>query len=138
MRTSTFLLGLVLIAGCGGPKLASVSGTVTLDGQPLANASVTFQPMGEGNLNPGQGSYAKTDQNGNYTLEMQGGKKGAVVAKHKVEISAVTGGAGRPDDDRPQRQQRDRVPAQYNTQSKLTVEVKPGENVGNFDLKSRP
>src|SRR5690606_23808547 len=41
------LAAMLLLAGCGGadgPELASVSGTVTLNGQPLPHAVVQFQP----------------------------------------------------------------------------------------------
>jgi hypothetical protein len=50
--------------GCGGPHGANVSGTVTLDGKPLANANVTFHPAG------GEGAiaYGQTNASGNYVL----------------------------------------------------------------------
>ena len=74
-------------------KYAAVSGKVTLDGKPLARAGVTFQPIGsKDNLNPGEGSAAKTDDNGEYTLVLVfQAKKGAVVGKHRVEISTKPG-----------------------------------------------
>jgi hypothetical protein len=36
--------GVLLLAGCGGGKLVATTGTVTLDGQPLAGATVQFLP----------------------------------------------------------------------------------------------
>ena len=75
-------------AGCGGEKLAPVSGVVTLDGAPLADASVTFQPVAQGGIDAGSGSYAKTDAEGRYTLRtVTGDRRGAVVGKHVVRIS---------------------------------------------------
>ena len=131
------LLALFCALGCGGEKVASVSGTVTLDGKPLPNAAVTFQPVGEGSLTPGEGSYARTDNQGRYTLERKGGQKGAVVGRHRVEITArIDDGQDKPDQDRRTRA-KERVPPRYNTQSTLNFEVKPGENTANFPLESQ-
>ena len=76
------------LAGCGGgPKLARVSGVVTVDGQPYKNAIVSFQPIATpGSENAGMGSTALTDEQGRYTLMTIDGKSGAVVGKHKVRI----------------------------------------------------
>jgi hypothetical protein len=49
--TGLLLLGLSLIAGCGGesgPKRVSVSGTVEHAGQPLAKGSVSYLPTAGG------------------------------------------------------------------------------------------
>jgi hypothetical protein len=75
--------------GCGSDQFTPVSGTVTLDGQPLRNAGVNFQPVrSEGKGNPGPGSAAFTDENGHYTLKVVGTEtRGAVVGKHKVQIT---------------------------------------------------
>src|SRR5947209_5351430 len=82
--------GTALLPGCGdGPNTARVSGRVTLDGQPLANAKVMFSPIApKDNPNPGPTSGAVTDAEGRYTLILADGKesKGAVVGKHKVLI----------------------------------------------------
>src|SRR5262245_48265312 len=91
MRRSLALLLLLPCLGCGGVKYAPVSGKVTMDGQPLSNAHVNFQPIAEGTMNPGPGSHGKTDENGNYTLEVVGGGQGAVVGKHRVTVSLLIG-----------------------------------------------
>jgi hypothetical protein len=62
----TFATTLFAIIGCGGVKYVPVSGVVTLDGKPLANAMVLFQPIGD---QGGVGSTAKTDSEGRYKLE---------------------------------------------------------------------
>jgi hypothetical protein len=122
MRTrSLSLLVLVLVLGCGGSKQASVSGTVTLDGQPLTNAVVNFQPTGT-DLNPGPGSYGRTNDKGEYTLEVAGGGSGAVLGWHKVTI-------------RPGGQVT--IPAKYNSKTELKFEVKSGDNIANFPLTSK-
>jgi|EndMetStandDraft_8_1072994.scaffolds.fasta_scaffold1016986_1 hypothetical protein len=60
---STALLSLLSL-GCSGPNAASVSGSVTLDGQPLTTGMVSFYPDG-GNGAPASGSI---DASGNYSL----------------------------------------------------------------------
>jgi hypothetical protein len=102
----------VLSAGCGSEsyKTARVSGRVTLNDQPLANAAVMFQPVGAG-ANPGPGSAGVTDADGRYTLLIIGKKtKGAVVGKHKVRITMYQ--QDDPADDRPRPTKR--LPARYN------------------------
>jgi hypothetical protein len=77
------------LASCGGPyKVAPVSGRITLNGDPLDHASITFQPVAaEGGADPGPGSGAFTDAEGRFTLLLVGKEtKGAVVGKHKVRI----------------------------------------------------
>jgi hypothetical protein len=108
---SAFLLCLVgLVVGCGGGReIATVSGKVMLDGQPLADARVNFQPSG-GGRNPGIGSFGKTNAQGEYTLTLIDEKgEGAIVGSHRVMIKATAAGNGDPADDK-QRAGADRVP----------------------------
>jgi len=137
MRTSRLLLLLTcLTLGCGGSKLGSVSGTVTLDGKPLAHASIAFQPMGD-KVETGLGSFGKTDANGRYTLQLvDASAAGAVVGKHRVAISAYADDKFDPKDDS-KRSPPNKVPAKYNLNSELTFEVRPGANEANFELTSR-
>jgi hypothetical protein len=133
-----FLLALTCFAaGCGGSKVGLVSGKVTLDGKPLANARVNFQPIGD-TVHTGVGSFGKADDHGEYTLNLiDGSAPGAMVGKHRVAISAYDESkAADPNDDR-RKGPPDRVPLRYNVQTELTFEVKPGPNTANFDLKSR-
>lgn len=77
------------------PNLAPVSGTVTLDGKPLAGAEVQFWPRSEG----GQQSiyvttsFGVTDDQGKYLLKYTEIDSqpimGAVVGKHTVRISKL-------------------------------------------------
>lgn len=131
---------LLALAGCGD-NVVLVSGRVTLDQKPLANAKVVFQPEAEKDKQiVGPGSIGTTDADGRFTLQlMNGNAKGAIVGKHKVSISAykVEGDAGKPAHltgfGTPL------VPARYNAQTTLTFEVSRGGNSNaNFDLKSDP
>jgi len=90
MKKFTIVALLMVIAGgCGnGERYAPVSGTITLDNQPLADASVLFEPLPVGDLDPpGKSSAGKTDAEGKYTLQSPAGhRNGAVVGRHRVRI----------------------------------------------------
>lgn len=127
---------LVLLSGCGGgsdtPPLGTVSGVVTLDEKPLADAEVTFQPE------TGRPSLGKTDSQGNYTLAYTVNDNGALIGPHKVIITTAveafsdeTGG-GQDREARPEI-----LPPKYNAQTTLTAEVKSGANTIDFPLKSK-
>jgi len=129
---------LLVLAGCGsGGKIAPVSGTVTLDGKPLANALVAFQPIATaGKPNAGMGSTGKTDANGKYTLKtVDTDHSGAVLAKHSVMITIMPESS---DLDIPRPPQKALLPAKYNHNSELQFDVQAGgSDSANFDLKSR-
>ncbi len=119
---SSCMLILVALSGCGGadgdlPELGQVSGTITLDGKPLPNADITFQPTKEGGLSTGW-----TNAEGRYELHYKRGVKGAAVGKHIVRIECL-GGA-----DQMGGQGGIEIPARYNVESTLTADIKPGDN----------
>src|SRR6516162_4504247 len=78
---------LLLPAGCGKSNYAPVSGRITMNGKPLANAAVVFSPIPDiGSSSAGPGSGATTDADGRYTLLITGTTtRGAVIGKHKVQ-----------------------------------------------------
>lgn len=83
----TVLVGSViaLVAGCGGDsRFAPVSGVVTLDGEPVANATVAFLSK-EG----GRRAFGTTGADGAYELSTLSPGDGAVPGEHLVTISAV-------------------------------------------------
>src|SRR5689334_3036994 len=112
---------LILLSGCGqsGPDVAPVKGRITLDSQPLANVGVQFQP--EGGMRPSSGG---TDDNGEYELFYKRGVMGARIGPNKVRIITDPNDPKAPT-----------VPDRYKTQSELKVDVKPGNNEFNFELK---
>lgn len=148
------LFGAALLLGCGGsgPKLAKVSGMVTLDGVPYANALVNFQPMATGdNPNPGVGSVGRTDASGRYRLMTINKEDGAVVGLHRVRITTVPGhGAmveetnklGTPDDapgaGPKSKTEMDPIPLEWNENSKIEFEVRTGgTDQAHFDIVTK-
>ncbi|MFN0052843.1 MAG: hypothetical protein ACKV0T_11680 [Planctomycetales bacterium] len=85
------VLLLVTVGGCGGPakpKLHPVKGKVTVGGQPLANCTVSFAPIGGKGL---IGYSGKLNANGEYELsDTQDERKGAAVGKYKVTLKSPT------------------------------------------------
>jgi hypothetical protein len=126
---------IMLTAGCGKPAaelppLGMVSGVVTLNGEPLPKASLFFVPTGAED----QPSNAVTDEAGRYELRYGGSRAGALIGSHRVEIR--TGGEGY-DKDGNFFESKERLPAKYHSQSRLTAEVVAGPNEINFELLSR-
>jgi len=134
-------LALVVVLGCGRKGFVPVSGKVTLNGQPLAGATVAFQPIApEGSVEAAPGSAGKTDGNGEYTLTASTGQNGAWVGKHRVMITLLSPQAGEDDARHPHSRRgpalADKVPARYNKDSKEVVEVPPGDMRKDFALTS--
>jgi hypothetical protein len=79
----------VIAAGCGSDiATVSVSGTVTVDGEPLEGAQVVFSPIEPARDGSAVASNGTTDADGRYTLMVTlTEQKGAVVGKHYVSIS---------------------------------------------------
>lgn len=130
------LQALLFVLGCGSSgKLAPVSGVVTLNGKPLANALVSFQPIASQGTSPGVGSYGTTDSAGKYSLRTADtDAPGAVVGNHLVLINLKVESDDRDPRTRPPAKT---LLAKYNVQSELQFKVEPGgSTAANFDLKS--
>ncbi|MCC7422455.1 MAG: hypothetical protein IT428_19420 [Planctomycetaceae bacterium] len=126
---SLAVLGLALAAGasgCGnfGPELVKVTGKVEANGLPLSKVMVEFQPQDKGSP-----SIGYTDENGRYELRFSRDRYGALVGRHTVRIDFdYDNGSGDP-------KPPFKIPAQYNRQSELNVEVSPKARQHDFDLK---
>lgn len=72
------------MAGCGsrGPKLYKCTGTVTLQGQPLANATVVFVSA------DGKAVTTITDVQGKYALAAPSGRNAVAVSKTARQAAA--------------------------------------------------
>ena len=134
-----FVLLLATALGCGGGrKVAPVSGKVTMNGQPLVGAMISFQPDVD-SYEDAPGSTGKTNDKGEYALMTSTGESGARVGKHKVLInlwSTKPGGKDAPTE-RGGPPLEDKVPRRYNDATELTFTVpSSGSSKADFDLKS--
>ena len=140
LRRVLLLVALVMLsAGCRKEyRTALVSGRVTLNGVPVANAAVMFQPIAPpGTINPGPGSYGITNADGYYNLRLIGKETpGAVVGKHQVRIENYTE-PGEDFEDLPRRPAPGiQIPAKYNALEALLEFDVParGTEAANIDL----
>lgn len=121
------MLGLLCIVGCGGGiERHRVSGTVTFDDQPVERGEVSFVPD-----DPALAPEGGVIRDGKYSFE-------AVAGKKTVRIRGSRRLPPQPQDD-PESGPlyEDFIPARYNTDSTLKVEVEPGaRNVFPFELTS--
>jgi len=116
------------VVGCGPSNIGTVSGTVTLDGQPLPDALVTFTPIEDGSPSSG-----RTDANGSYTLRYTRSIVGAEPGEHVVSVSTYT--EGDPDAEPPIPEVAEKVPAKYNEKSELKQTVTKGSNTIDLALE---
>ena len=127
------LIGCCFAFGCNsqddGPQRAAVSGTVTIDGEPVETGAVEFVPT-EGTTGPVAGAVI---ENGKYSAPK---KLGPVVGTNRVKINGTrkTGKTVKTQMGSIVDERVPVVPEQYNAQSTLVREVKPGKNVFDFPL----
>ena len=79
-----------LTSGCSKPLvLVDVSGNLKMNGKPLSNVKVEFQPDPDQETR-GPGSWGITDDSGNFRLTCSNGKPGAVAGFHRVVLTDLT------------------------------------------------
>ena len=126
----TLLLAFTL--GCAGNAPKSVSGKVTLDGEPVKGGSIVFLPA---DTAAAKGAAEIID--GSYLI---GADSGLKPGTYRVEISWFKP-TGRKipsaDPGFTTDETREVVPAKYNINSELTANIGAGENEHSFDLKSK-
>jgi hypothetical protein len=131
------------LAGCGGPDVQLVEGIVTLDGTPLAAATVCFTPLGGGLPAAGM-----TDATGRFRLSATVGKKyggGTTPGEYRVTVEKLVR-AGSPEAIAAEAAGwkllpsdgdiRRLTPAEYanSARSPLRADVKQGRNTFDFAL----
>jgi hypothetical protein len=129
------VLLVAICAGCGGPKFVPVSGVVTLDGQPVANAGVMFLPVDKG---PACGGTTNAD--GKFDI-MTTNRRGVAPGPYHVTVTKrEVSGRGMFDTAGPKTSTtRWIVPERYSnvSSSKLEADVKPGAHDFVFELTTR-
>jgi hypothetical protein len=117
----------VLPAGCG-PALGVVSGTVTIDGQPVTGGVISFVPA-EGSGTPATSNI----ESGKYEVRTMAGKKFVQIsAPHVVGKRKEYEGPDAPLVEITE----ERLPPKYNSQTELNFEAKAGENKQDWSLQS--
>jgi hypothetical protein len=126
---SLAVLGINVLVGCGpgGPALGTVEGTVTLDGAPLPEASIVFEPL------EGRSSHGETDSTGKYELQYTEERPGALIGTHTVKVST---GKTVQSKDGSDKVVAEKVPSKYNVQTTMEQEVKSGSNTIDLQLDS--
>jgi len=124
-RRLGFLFLLLLLSGCGDGRL-SLQGNVSINGTPIQEGAITFQPLvGTPEFNTSTGAAII---NGRYSVAA---KRGLIPGEYRVTVSA-TEDSGQVDymgNPIP----RNIVPPKYRTESELTISVAKGKSY-DFDL----
>ncbi len=129
------LFSFFLLIGCGGesgPVRYHVTGTVTLDGEPLGQGTIFFVPQGDG-----MAGGSTEISNGAYEFRDD---KGIAEGAYRVEILSKKKTGQKIDGPGPDGKVDEFVsiiPEKYNTASELTATIKAGDNQLDFDLKSK-
>jgi hypothetical protein len=133
LATLLCVLGLIPLMGCrSGPRRASVSGTVTLDGKPVKEGLVSFSPdASKGNT--ARVSCTALIKDGSYELKTTGvlnseKGSGAPLGWYKVSIQTVNNFKGQP---------KNEIPNKYTNpeQTPLSIEVVDNPEPGHYDIK---
>jgi hypothetical protein len=137
---STAVMGLAAI-GCGGepsdnlPREA-VAGKVTMDGQPLPKATITFLPAGKE-----ESSATGQIENGEFSIPRE---RGPVAGEYKVAISHTDQPEGhvKVELKKPGKKAagyKELIPARYNSKTELKATVpKGGKSDLKYELSSAP
>jgi hypothetical protein len=119
----------LLVAGCEKPTKGVVSGMVTVDGAPAKSGSIAFFPVDEKSTTAGgeirDGRYTAQVPFGKFKVEIRVPK---VVGQKKLYNTANSPIMPLLEET---------LPPKFNDQTELTIDVAPGENQRDFDLKTR-
>ena len=122
------VMAAAVLPGCGA-STATVSGEVTIDGQPLDNGVIAYAPAD----GPGASATAVVEK-GKYRLQTTPGAKW-------VQISAPIVVGQRKEYNSPNAPSVDiseeRLPERYNAKTELKFELKPGANVKDWTVESK-
>jgi len=126
---SVWLIGLSMLMGCGNEK-SSVSGTVTFDGEPVKNGSITFvKPEGE-LVREGavirDGAFQASLPPGEYKIEL---------AAQKVTGKRTQKGFDGKDEE--VEETKELFPERYNTKTTLTRKINRGANTVNLNATTK-
>jgi hypothetical protein len=126
---TAFITIVAIVGGCGNDAQPIVSGTVTVDGQPLATGTMHFSPLA------GESSSAATRiVSGQFSVPLERTKyKVQIFAPKASKVEAkldANGPGGGPT-------MEETLPPRFNVQSELTLDVTGPRSDVRFDLKRR-
>jgi hypothetical protein len=129
LRTLVSFALLAAAAGCAEPTTGRVSGTVTIDGQPAKMGSIAFMPAdGKGRTAGSEivdGEYAAAVSLGEMKVEIRVPK---IVGEKKLYDTP----------DSPMKSlMAESLPARFNDETELRLQVAPGENPKDFELSTK-
>lgn len=116
------------LAGCGSGGDQPLEGAVTLSGQPVESGTIQFYQTSDPPVVCAGAMIVK----GRYEVPKDHGLKPGTYLVRITSPEAADSAKGTFDNPFPSGA-REKIPAKYNTESKLTVEVRPGEK-GRFDF----
>ena len=138
LRTVCVVILATGLFGCGGTAGGiAVTGTVTLDEQPLADAVVTFYPEGE---TAGLGGAGRTGADGRYTLTAAQGGGGLPPGAYTVVISRPLrpDGTPLPPNVSPiESDARETLPATYSLRDASTLKRTVSKDTKSYDFPLR-
>jgi hypothetical protein len=116
----------ILMVGCEKPNIGTVTGTITVDGSPAKGGSIAFFPVDRKSSTAGSeivdGKYAAKVALGAAKIEIRVPK---VIGEKKLYNTA----------DSPKKEiLAESLPAKYNDQTELKLDVQPGENRQDYSL----
>jgi len=120
---------LLMLPGCSDSKRGVVSGSVTIDGQPVKSGSIAFFPIDEKSPTTGasitDGQYTAQVPLGQTKVQIRVAKKNGEKKLYNTPDSPV------------QPIMKETLPAKYNDDTELQLDVKPGNTVKNFELATK-
>jgi len=136
------LTAALMVPGCSGDDLATLTGTVTIDGKPAPEGlSIEFAPID----GPGSPSSARTDADGNYVAMFTFKKEGIQPGRHRVHLMPSQIERPMPQigpDGKPLPSEADeaiarfgKLPEKYWREIEI-ITIEPGANTKNIDLKT--
>lgn len=134
LSVATLLLalpGLAIVAGCGdsGPPMGTVTGKVTVDGQPSPDGTIAFVPLD--GMSPTAGGKI---EGGAYSAKVPLGP-----SRVEIRVSKVVGQrkAYNTPDSPTLPVMEEMLPGKYNDYSELEFDVQKGTNERNFELLTK-
>jgi hypothetical protein len=120
---------LLMLSGCSNSNRGVVSGSVTIDGQPVKSGSIAFFPIDEKSPTTGasitDGQYTAQVPLGQTKVQIRVAKKVGEKKLYNTPDSPV------------QPIMKETLPAKYNDDTELQLDVKPGNTVKNFELTTK-